>query len=290
MSIVIAAPSPEDQLLYACESLSDLVTTGMSAASNFTQRLLGAMPGVIGGFFPVAKALDAPREQVSQLVELKLSRDQKKFMEVVAAVPYSDLRELRAFVPGGLNVTYLEYLSVLLPATECAMDVRASIIEPYMMLLAKLVSDKQGAIGTQNYASTYKKMAADREQVQKEFARCYKHNSEETQTTVKHVIERNSDWRQVLQMVNACAANLEAVDLPGIQKQLAQCSDYLNVLYERLKSGEVGDTTREAAQGLADGAYTVAQEMTALSSTYFRTLQLTTAVNDTIKHVNESMG
>lgn len=290
MSIVIAAPSPEDQLQYACESLSDLVTTGMSAAANFTSRLLGAMPGVIGGFFPVAKALDAPREQVSQLVDLKLSRDQKKFMNIVAAVPYSDLRELRAFVPGGLKCTYLDYLGILLPATECAMNVRSTVIEPYMMLLAKLVSDKQGAISTQNYAGTYKKLAAERDAIIKEFAACYQTNSEETQTTIKHVVERNSDWKAILQMLNTASANLEAVDLAGIQKQLAQCSDYLGILYERLKSGEVGDTTREAAQGLADGAYTVAQEMTALSATYFRTLQLTTAVDDTIKHVNSNMG
>lgn len=290
MSIVITAPCPEEQLQFACESLSDLMTSGMSAASNFTSRLVGAMPGVIGGFFPVSASLDAPKEALGQLGNLKLDRDQKKFLEIVSVVPYSDLRELRAFVPAGLKATYLDYLTVLVPATEAAMDVRSTVIEPYMLLLAKLVSDKQGAIGTLNYAPAYKKLAANRENLQKAFAALYEKNGEESQTTMKKVIERNADWKPVLHLLSCASANLEAVDLPGIQKQLAQCSDYLNILYERLKSGEVTDTTREAAQGLADGAYSVAQEMQQLSGTYFRTLQLSTAINDTIKHVNTNLG
>lgn len=290
MSLTFATPTPAQQLQYASESLSDLMTSGMSVAGNFANRLLSAMPEIVQGFLPVKAELDAPQEVVQHLRELKLSRDQDKFLRVASAVPYSDLRELRAFVPAGLSATYLDLLAVLLPASEHAMDVRSLVIEPYLMLLAKLVSDKQGTVSTQSHAAAYKKLSVNREEFTQRFAKLYKHNSEETQTTIKHVVERNGDWKPVLQSINTVAVNLEAVDLQGIQKQLAQCSDYLDLLYERLQKGEMSDATREVAQGLADGAYSVAQEMQFLSGVYFRALQLTKAVDDTIVHVNKNLG
>lgn len=290
MSLTFATPTPAQQLQYASESLSDLMTSGMSVAGNFANRLLSAMPEIVQGFLPVKAELDAPQDIVKHLRELKLSRDQDKFLRVASAVPYSDLRELRAFVPAGLSATYLDLLAVLLPASEHAMDVRSLVIEPYLMLLAKLVSDKQGTMSTQSHAVAYKKLSANREEFTQRFAKLYKHNSEETQTTIKHVVERNGDWKPVLQAINTVAVNLEAVDLAGIQKQLAQCSDYLDLLYERLQKGEMSDATREVAQGLADGAYSVAQEMQFLSGVYFRALQLTKAVDDTIVHVNKNLG
>jgi len=290
MSLVFATPTSAQQLQYASESLSDLMTSGMSVAGNFANRLLSAMPEIVQGFLPVKAELDAPQDIVKHLRELKLSRDQDKFLRVASAVPYSDLREIRAFVPAGLSATYLDLLAVLLPASEHAMDVRSLVIEPYLMLLAKLVSDKQGTMSTQNHAVAYKKLSANREEFTQRFAKLYKHNSEETQTTIKHVVERNGDWKPVLQAINTVAVNLEAVDLQGIQKQLAQCSDYLDLLYERLQKGEMSDATREVAQGLADGAYSVAQEMQFLSGVYFRALQLTKAVDDTIVHVNKNLG
>lgn len=282
-------PSPMLQLQYASESLSGFMTSGISAAGNFTNRLLGAMPDILSGFRSTKGSLDQPQEVVSQIREMNLGREQVKFLRIVKDVPYSDLRGLDAFVPAGMQVGYMEALGALQPATEYCMSVRGRVIEPFMMLLAKLVSDKQGTVTTTNYSQVYKKLNEHRELLINRAADQFAKNNQEVKTTVGKVIDRNSDWPGVLHGIANCSANLEAIDLKGIQKQLAQCSDYLEMLHTRLKEDK-GDTSREAAQGLADGAYSVAQEMQFISATYFRSLQLTKSIDDTIAVITGSLG
>lgn len=282
MSLTIAAPTRLEALQYASESLS-------SQVSNIGGKLLKLMPEIVTGFFTVKDDLAAPKEALPKLREAKLRGNQEDFLRITRDIPYSELRELRAYVPAGLSTTYLDAFGALLPATEYIMAIRGQVIEPYMHLLGQLVSDQNSTLSTKDYSKIFQKAQATRKAVMGNLDGCFV-RGDKNETTVRHVIGRNADWPAVLQANNTVVANLDAIDLPGIERQLQQCSDYLTILFERLKEGGMANASPEVANGLSEGAYNVALEMQMLAAVYFRALQMSQSVESTVAHITECMG
>lgn len=282
MSLTIVAPTRLETLQYASESLS-------SQVSDIGGKLLKLMPEIVTSFFTVKDGLTAPKEALPKLREAKLRGNQEDFLRICRDIPYSELRELRAYVPAGLSSTYLEAFGALLPATEYIMSIRGQVIEPFMNLLGQLVSDPSATVSTKDYSKIFQKAKDTRKNVESHLDNCFR-NGDKSETTVKHVIERNNDWRAVLQANNTVTVNLDSIDLPGIERQLQQCSDYLTILFERLKEGGMVNISPEMTRGLSEGAYNVGLEVALLSSVYFRALQMSQSVESTVNHITECMG
>lgn len=282
MSLSIVAPTRLETLQYASESLS-------SQVSNLGGKLLSLMPEIVTSFFSVKDGLTAPKETLPKLREGKVRGNQEAFLRIVKDIPYSEIRELRASVPPGLSTTYLDAFGALLPATEYIMSIRGQVIEPFMNLLGQMVSDQSMTVSTKDYSKLFKAAADTRKNVLSRLDGCFK-NGEKTDLTVKAVIERNSDWRAVLQANNTVVVNLDSIDLQATERQLQQCSDYLTILADRLKEGGMANISPEMTRGLSDGAYNVGLEVAMLSSVYFRALQMSQSVESTVAHITECMG
>jgi hypothetical protein len=211
-------------------------------------------------------------------------------LKTVQDVSYANLRELTACIPEGVNVTYLEYLNVLLPFTLKARSIQVDVVKPYMLFLAQLISDKSALMSTKNNRSEYAEMEKARDDMYEEFSKLYKKNSFDAKVTVKDVIDRNSDWKEVLYKLNQCNTNLEAINRKDIKHQIQQCTDYLEVLYTYLQENKMDNASAESAQFLSEGAYCVARELEAMSMIYYRTLTLSAAINDTINHIVHTVG
>lgn len=275
--------SPEQELSYARESFASALSQGMTHASDFASKLKETFPSIIRGFAPVKDVVILP-----ELIQL--NKDQSKFMKTIHDIPYSELRELKAYTPEGVFVTYLEFIQVLHPVTEYLKGIQKNVTSPYLLLLAQVVSDTKASGSSNNHRNEYQKLEAYREAAYKQFSKLYAKDSFKAETQVKHVIERNADWGTVLHLLNQCVANMQAIDREAIKNQIQQCSDYLDILYKYLNENKLNGTSLEAAQSLSDGAYQVAQELTFLSTTYYRVLALNGSVENTIAHVVKSVG
>ncbi len=274
--------TPEEKLRYASESLNDAITKGFSTLSEAAAKLKGIMPGIIQGFSATKEAVVLPDI-------VPLDKYQKAFLSEIESVPYTELRELRAFVPEGVSVTYLEYLKTLVPVTTYLKDIQRDVTSPYLFLLAQMVSDVNANISTKSEQATYEKLKSIRDEAYASLAKLYEKNSYKAVTKVGAVVERNADWKDIFTQLKSCVINVESVNRESIARQVKQCTDYLEIIYQNLSKDNAKSTSQEAAQNLAAGAYEVAQQLQFFSTTYYRVLALNGSVKNTIEHIQKSI-
>ncbi len=215
-----------------------------------------------------------------------LSKESKEFLSLVSSVPYSDLMPLAASVPEGLNCTYLEVLTPLLKSTEYFKGLQAHIVQPFSLYLARFLSDENTSMSSESKKYEYEKLEQERDLRVAEFNKLYTSDSYKTKTTVKKVIDRNSDWLAVITLQKNIISNLESIDRKAIKRETDTCVDYLALIADNIKRTS-RQTRPEAAQRLALGAYQVAKELEYFSNTYFRALGLSSSIDSTIGNIRK---
>lgn len=271
--------APIEDLKYARDQLA-LEFFSTAPATNFLKSL---MPGIINAFSSADHTPDLP-------VLTPLSKDQSKFNTVLKDIPFTEIGELRAYTPEGMNKKYLEYLAILLPVTANFKKIQNEVMQPYTLFLAQLVSDKNASISTNSKKTEYDKMEKTRDAIYSEFSKCYDKDSYKAETIVKRVVDRNADWLPVFNMINECIMNVKAVDRELLKRQVHQCVDYLDIIKDNLDKEQMANTSREAAAYLSNGAYNVAKELEALSTTYYRVLALNGSIENTVNHILKTVG
>lgn len=217
------------------------------------------------------------------------SKENKKFLELVNSVPFAQMRPIRAYVPEGMACTYLEILDPLLESSEYLKGLYAQVIYPYSLYLARFLSDKDTSLSPESKRFDYSKLEQIRDARIEKFTKLYKSDSYKTDTTVGAVIDRNSDWNEVLLKQKAVATNLQAADTAALKKEIEQCAIYLSLIAENLKKSNQ-QTRPEAAERLALGAYQVAKEVEYFSNTYYRALGVNAAISKTVDGIVDIFG
>lgn len=218
-----------------------------------------------------------------------LTKENKKFLELVNSAPFTEMRQLRAYVPEGMACTYLEILDPLLESSEYLKGLYAQVVHPYSLYLARFLSDQNTSLSPESKRFEYAKLEEARDTRIANFTKLYKADSYKTESTVGSVINRNADWNDVLLKQKAVIANLEAVDRKALKREIDQCTDYLALIADNIKRN--GQQTRpEAAERLSLGAYQVAKEIEYFSNTYYRALGLNAAIDKTVENITNIFG
>lgn len=218
-----------------------------------------------------------------------LTKENKKFLELVNSAPFTEIRQLRAYVPEGMACTYLEILDPLLESSEYLKGLYAQVVHPYSLYLARFLSDQNTSLSPESKRFEYTKLEEARDARIANFTKLYKSDSYKTESTVGSVINRNADWNDVLLKQKAVIANLEAVDRKALKREIDQCTDYLALIADNIKRN--GQQTRpEAAERLSLGAYQVAKEIEYFSNTYYRALGLNAAIDKTVENITNIFG
>lgn len=218
-----------------------------------------------------------------------LTKENKKFLELVGSVPFTEMRQIRAYVPEGMSCTYLEILDQLVESSEYLKGLYAQVVHPYSLYLARFLSDKNTSLSPESKRFEYAKLEEARDARIAEFTKLYKSDSYKTESTIGLVINRNADWNEVLLKQKTVIANLEAVDRKALKREIDQCTDYLALIADNIKRS--GQNTRpEAAERLSLGAYQVAKEIEYFSNTYYRALSVNAAIDKTVENLTTIFG
>lgn len=218
-----------------------------------------------------------------------LTKENKKFLELVGSVPFTEMRQIRAYVPEGMSCTYLEILDQLVESSEYLKGLYAQVVHPYSLYLARFLSDKNTSLSPESKRFEYAKHEEARDARIAEFTKLYKSDSYKTESTIGLVINRNADWNEVLLKQKTVISNLEAVDRKALKREIDQCTDYLALIADNIKRS--GQNTRpEAAERLSLGAYQVAKEIEYFSNTYYRALGVNAAIDKTVENLTTIFG
>jgi hypothetical protein len=212
------------------------------------------------------------------------------FIRSINKHPYLDITPLAAFVPEGLDTTYLEYLESLMKNAAHASTVLNDVLSPYSVFLSQIVNNKDAILETTTFSNMYKSLEKERSSLYENIGKCFKYGSTKTEVTLGDVIKRNSDWEHVFNNVTSITKLINSVDRNILNKKIKECSDLLDIIIAKIKRNELNNATPEVVRNLSDGAYQVASELEFFSVTYYKIIALVTSIDRTTEHFNKIFG
>lgn len=214
-----------------------------------------------------------------------LTSNEYAFIKDLSKHSYLDISPLTAYVPEGLDVTYLEYSEVLLGVVDHSVNI-LSILGEYSAFISQLINNNDGKLSTSPLLRQGDLEKA-RAKLNSELGKCFKHGSTKAEVNIGTVIKRNADWEHVFKNTAGLSKLINSVDRKFLNKKIQECATLLDVVIEKSKRGELEGMSPQALSNLSSGVYQVASELEFFSITYFRVLAFTTSVDRTIKHFEE---
>jgi hypothetical protein len=286
MNKLFVQNTPIDNLHYANEDISDTISKMLSSldtkVNEFTDMLKNVIPTVKAALGASSDSIDIPEIT-------PLNKDQSKFIKIVSIYPYSELKEIKAFKPEGLNVNYLEFINILESQIDYLLTFEKDVLDPYELFLGQLVSDSKTFSSLNTNDSYYSKIQARRNNAYELLAKCYKKDSVESVTIIGKVIDRNADWTITLSKLNKLLEDVSKINRKSIQSKIANCEEYLDILLKNKETEETEETnvSPEVLRHLTNSTYQIAKEVEFLSIAYFRVLTLKGSIENTIEQVKK---
>lgn len=280
MKTLDLAYTPEEDLVYAQESIASALALGLDGFTMVRDKLKECFPSILRGF--------NANEDLTKLPKFEdLSRKEKEFLKEIEGLNYTQLREYKAYVPEGLTGTYLEYATALRQSVEHLKYIVPNVLMPYLTFLGHIVSDKKARIATTDNSKFYDNLDKDRQASYKAQAQFFSDKHHNAESKVGKVIARNSDWPEVFALMKHLVTDLKMADRDKIKNVVKQCSDYLEIIYTYLNGEEMTNVSPEVSQALARGAFTIAQELEYFSIIYYRVLALESSIDRTTNKIQE---
>ena len=252
---------------FAATDLTALITDSLPILANdikeYFNRFVPNQPGVIIEF------------------------SESKFIKDVNKHIYTDISPLTAYVPEGLNVTYLKYAEKLLPAAIHASKVLDDVMSHYTIFLAGLINNKDSKLNTISFNKIHEKLTSERNELNSELGKCFKNNSVKAEVTLGDVVDRNSDWKYVIDTTNELMKLINSVNRNTLNKKIKESVTYLDIILDKIERKEMNNTSPEVVDNLSTGAYQVASELEFFSIVYYRILTYVNCVNNTVEHFNK---
>lgn len=279
MYILKESFTPQEELTFALESLTSVMTAALDGIANIPAKLTDTFPNLLRGF--------SGTEDLTALPELvPTTKEEARFIEHTKKISYLEMRELKAYVPEGLVVSYLEYLKELKPVVGQLQRIIPDVLNPYATFLAHLVSNKNAALATGNAGFDHNGLSEKRKAAYAAISECFSASNTGSETTVESVVDRNADWLVVFSEVKTLITELKTVNRNTIKTLIKQCEDYLEIIYCNLKEQKLEDITSEVALSLSQGAMSVACEIEHFSVIYYRVLSLEGTIAATVNKIN----
>jgi hypothetical protein len=238
--------------------------------------LTGVFPGIV----------DDVKSFFSQFMPsapgLTLGFNEHDFIKSISKHSYMDIMPLAAFVPEGMDTTYLKYSKELMRASEHAAEV-INVLNRYSLFLGQLINNSDAKLSSTKM-SDYKGLEIERLKLNEELGKCFKHGSTQAETTIGKVIDRNSDWPKVFEETNVIMKLMNNVNRDTLNKKIKECVELLDIILAKVKRNEFQGMSPQGISNLSEGAYMIASELEFFAAVYYKAIGLSTSVERTIQH------
>lgn len=219
---------------------------------------------------------------------IAFTKSQHEFLRLVEQRKYLDLAPLGAYVPEGMDVSYLQYLAVLAPIVEHVAKV-PGLLNAYSTHLALLLSNADHRRSTQTSAVPYKQLETARTELQQSLGKCFKNGSHTTDTRYDRVVDRNNDWTQIFAQMEQITSQINSVDRKHLQRATADTVHLVDKVLEMAHKTDLSDAQPGVVLELSDGAYQLACELESFAAVSYRVLTLANAIKETVASLTKTL-
>lgn len=273
-----------EQLRFAAESIQSFSAASVGQAlSGMASKLQSLLPEMLSGIKHAKEMIPADSQAV------KLPQDQRKFLELLNRVSFAEIRHLRAYVPEGFTGNLLTYSAILNVGAALSARMQDEVLQPYNVLLGTLISTADASKLNDDKALAYARHSEVREKCISGIGDFFHSGRMDSVSTVGAVMPNNAGWGQMLNQMSQMSASLGSISKDGIMHSVQVTDDYLNIIHQKLTSGQLANVTPETANALARGALELARDVEFYSVVHFRALALEASVGRTIELISKVM-
>jgi hypothetical protein len=256
----------------------DIVALESGILTSMSNLLANTFPTISREFTGFVGRFNAPSETVA------LTSDQNKFLHEINNYKYLDIAPIRAFVPEGMDTTYIAYFTALKDATEHCEHIVETTMNDYALFLGSLINNTDSKFDTTNFVPVYKTLNANRDKLNDRLAKCFLMGSTKAEVTIGDVISRNTDWKEVFELSEKMLKEIQMVNRSKLDKKIVECVQLISIIQNKIKRNEFEGISPQAINNLSEGAFQIASELEFYSVTHYRVLAATTSVNRTIEN------
>jgi hypothetical protein len=217
-------------------------------------------------------------------IELRPSHGFDRF---IATTPYTDTMHLRAEIPEGLRVTFLEYLDVMIPAQQRANDVLEFVLKPFEKFVGRLISDEVFRNQSGQHIKEFKDLEAGYKKTIEAMGKCFGKNDYKASAPFSEVVKRNGDWRNVFAKTGELRTLYQAFPQKDITSRLNVLYESLDALVEQIQRDQYARVEADVTKEISAGMYHIAKEIELAGLTTFRSKTFITAINTTLLNMDE---
>lgn len=243
---------------------------------NFAETLRGVVPTLVDttkSFLSRFTGKDSPLTAIEKPVTLNYN-EFRKFVSLMEDQRYMSITNLRWFVPEGFEGKILDYVETLLPCAGHAESVISAVLNPYAQFLSRIVTSKNATMNTSRDLGFLAKRDVERELLQNDIAKFFKHGSTGAKSTIGDVISRNADWKPFFNDLGALREASDALKPEVVQAQVKDVMHLLDALKTAVHNGELDNSSASTLKNLSEGTLSAAKEVEFYSITMFRIFTL----------------
>ena len=247
--------------------------------SDIAEYIRSKIPSIFKDFKSIAGSVDTAID-IETIIDKELNKKQVAFLEAIRKVRYVDMRNLEAYVPAGMSTDYSTYLDDLTGMVGYSLHTLTELSD-YYVFLGRLVSDPNEAKSADYVTSRTHKLRTDRDTFIRNRNNCFKANSEVTVVPYENVIKNNDEWEYVFGQLNGLTKLLRESKPALIKEKIKSCVRLIDSIESNVVKKKI-QLSPEMLVKIADYTYCIAQALEIYSVSYYRTLAISTSINDTV--------
>lgn len=291
----------------------NIVQLQLSNEGMVKDAFLSAQKGILDTFNSIKDKINSlvknskdvlidEKTNINKIDKIEFTKEQKHFLEVFLKdylnskenlnlqskkrFDYINIKVIKAFVPEGMNTTYLECLNEIEKAIKYCIEVNNSNLPRYSKLVADLTTinnfekllDSNELIYLDN--EKYRNLANSYKD------KCYKDNTV-TVVKIENVVENLTQWKTVIEKVNYLNTLCNTINVEEILSTIDRVAKLLDILIEN-KNNKLDNISPEMLRQLTNATYNIAKDLEFISIVKFDLMSLDGSIINTIQNLVEN--
>lgn len=203
--------------------------------------------------------------------------------------PYTDLRDVKIFVPAGMVSTYLEYLAALKQAVEITEGIHTKVLGPFSRWLAIGLANPESFknVRGNNGLRDFEPHNIDR--VLLSLGAVFQKGGSNHQVAFKTAFSRNADVETAMDLANELNERYMKTDRKAVKDKVTEITVMLDTLIERIEEAEENyDLSPVSLDLLSKLSFTLAQEVEFYGTVGYQVTSVMTTLHDTLDKLQET--
>jgi hypothetical protein len=267
MNLNIEAPVQSlEQMAQVITLESSFIDNAIFRVNEFFPKLSNQLSDTVSSFTGENfGGYDTPK-----ITAFQAQRDFKVISKRVQSHNFLDFQDILVQVPEGFEGNLIDYLRLLDRIHLDVFKETLEVIGDYNIVLSSFITNKEDKTSLRVHTQVYTRADAKRQQVLKDIAGFFKHDSDLSRLPLRKVIARFADMEQ---LTDAAVDLTKDNHIKNLEKVKSAVNETVTYLDKIMTNKETSEVSGYAAKQLAESAMSVARLVETCSIYAFKTRQ-----------------